>query len=229
MTGTLRAAAVLTLSLLVSGPLQAQAALVQQAGDAIVFRGRIDGGSVARFLELLQDARIKRLVITSPGGLVAPALDMAEALHARGLDVEVPESCLSSCANYIVPAGRRKLLGGPALVGWHGNMAHVLYRQQVGEARWSNAELAGARALARREEAFFRRVGVDGFVCWFGKLAPYSVEEFYALSPADMERFGMREVTVLDPSAPPASADVRLVTVDWGTLEAIRPQVRLEE
>jgi hypothetical protein len=173
---------------------------------------------------------VRRLVITSPGGLVAPALDMAEALHARGLDVEVPEACLSSCANYVFLAGRQKLLGGPAAVGWHGNMTHVLHLQQIGERRWSDSEIASARLLAQRESSFFQRIGVDGFVCWFAKLPPYGIEDFYALTPQDMAIFGIREVSVRSAGVPPyAPPGVQMVGVDHTGLEAMRPVVRIRE
>ena len=212
--------------------LQAQpssATSVRLDGDAIFFTGRIDGASVAEFLRLLRDPAVARLVIQSQGGLVAPALDMAEAVHERGLDVEVAQACLSSCANYVFPAGRRKLLSGPEAVGWHGNMAHVLYRQQRGEEQWGEGPMAQARELAQREDAFFRRIAVDGFVCWFGKIAPYEASDFYTLTPADMAGFGIRDVTVRDPAAKSPSGDVRMLAVDWGTLEAARPVVRVQD
>jgi hypothetical protein len=139
----------------------------------------------------------------------------------------VPDRCLSSCANYIVPAGRRKLLGGPFVLGWHGNMAHVLYRARSGQEQWSEAQLAAAAILARREAAFFRSIGVDEFLCWFGKIPPYEVDEFYTLSLQDMARFGLRDVSVSDPARPPpAGVDVRRIDVDWATLEALRPVIR---
>src|SRR5512133_2403351 len=74
------------------------AARVEVAGDALVFDGRIDMRSAAQFLAALQDPAVTRVVITSRGGLVGPALDMAEAIRERRLDVEVPDACLSSCA-----------------------------------------------------------------------------------------------------------------------------------
>ena len=88
--------------------------------------------------------------------------------------------------------------------------------------------MAQARELARREDAFFRRIAVDGFVCWFGKIPPYQASDFYTLTPADMAGFGIRDVSVRDPAAPP-SGDIRLIAVDWGTLEAGRPSVRLQD
>ena len=200
-----------------------QAAGVQRVGDAIVFEGRIDGPSAARFLDLLAEGGVRRLVITSRGGLVKPALDMADAILQHRLDVEVPRACLSSCANYLFPAGRRKLLGHPRAVGWHGNMAHVLYLHRTGQQTWSEALVQDARQLAREEAALFRRLGVDGFVCWFGKIAPYDVDEFYALSPEDMARFGIQDVTVAAGQPGPGAPD--LLTVDWSRLDADRPAV----
>lgn len=224
----LRRLAVLGVAAFASGALHAQpqAASVTRAGDAVVFDGRIDAASVAQALELLHDPAVTRLVITSGGGLVDPAIDLAQAVHARQLDVEVPTACLSSCANYVLPAGRRKLLGRPGAVAWHGNMAHVLHLVQTGQGSWSAPEVDDARRLARREAALYAALGVDGFVCWFAKLPPYAVDEFYALAPQDMARFGIRDVTVRDAAAPVANPLVQQVRVDWPALEALRPVVR---
>ena len=228
----LAAAALGLLAALGAGRALAQsppATLVEAAGDAVVFNGRIDARSAEEFLRLLQDPQVKRLVITSRGGSVPAALDMAKALHERGLDVEVPSACWSSCANYIFVAARRKTIGRPGAVAWHGNMTHVLYLQQTGQGNWNEQQMESARQLARREAEFFRRIGVDGFLGWFGKIEPYQADEFYSVSAQDMERFGVRQVTVREePTAQARSADVRHIEVDWAGLEAARPFVRLE-
>ena len=212
-----------------AAPAQTSTTTVEQNGDAIVFNGRIDAASAARFLALVQSPDVARIVITSQGGDVGSALDMAQAIHEHGLDVEVPRICLSSCANYVFPAGRRKVLGRAWAVGWHGNMAHVVYQQQSGQGSWSAEAMKSARALALREAALYRRLGVDGFVCWFGKLAPYDVADFYYLSVDDMARFGIANVTVRDTSTPPPDDELRLISVDGPALEAMRPVVRLDE
>jgi hypothetical protein len=204
-------------------------ALVEASGDTVIFKGQINARSVAQFLRLLQDPGIKRLVITSRGGSVAAALDMAIAVHERQLDIEVPTTCWSSCANYVFPAAHRKTLGRPGSVAWHGNMAHVLYLQQTGQASWSESQLRSARDLATREAEFFRRIGVDGFVCWFAKIAPYNVDDFYYLSTEDMARFGIHDVSTRDDAALPDSEQLRQVLVDWAALEAGRPVVNLRE
>jgi hypothetical protein len=207
---------------------EAPAPTVERAGDAVVYRGRIDAEGAARFVQLVREPGVRRVVVGSPGGLVGPALDMAEAMHARGLDLEVPVLCRSSCANYLVPAARRKTFGWPGAVAWHGNMTHVLYLAQTGQAQWSEAQLVQARELARREAAFYRRVGVDGYVAWFAKVAPYEVPDFYFLRADDLARFGVRDVTVHEAPTPAgADEDLQAVQVDWDQLPASRPAVDL--
>ncbi|MEJ6020623.1 hypothetical protein [Ramlibacter sp. PS4R-6] len=219
----------LALALLAAcGLAQAQPAptRVEASGDAIVFDGRIDPPSAARFVELARDPAIKRVVITSFGGLVGPALDMADAIRDRQLDVEVPKACWSSCANYVFPAGAGKRLGHARAIGWHGNMTHVLWLAQTGREKWDEPLMAQARDLARREAIFYRRVGVDGYVAWFAKIPPYDVESFYALRAADMARFGITGVTVADAAKDdPDAPDI--VEVDWQRLAVERPAVTI--
>lgn len=225
MTFAIRCAAAVVLALgALAGHAQSASARVEQRGDAVVLEGRIDDEATTRAIALMQDPWITRLVITSGGGLVNAALDLAEVVHAQRLDVEVPLSCMSSCANYVLPAGRRKLLGRRGAVAWHGNMAHVLYLQRTGQASWPERELAQARRLAQREAEFYARLGVDGFVSWFAKLPPYAIDEFYSLSTQDMARFGIRDVEVRDPGLPLTGGLVQEVAVDWPRLEALRPR-----
>lgn len=209
---------------------QESAYKVDVEGTAVVFRGRIERRSVDAFLHALKDnPRISRLVITSGGGQVASAMDMGEAIFARQLDVEVPVACLSSCANYIFPAGRRKRLGHALAVGWHGNMTHVIFTQLTGQSHWSEDMMQSARQLARRESDFFARIGVDGFVCWFAKIAPYDVADYYAMSASDMARFGITDVEVLAGPAPEPDDDTPvMVTVNFEQLQHIRPAMPIE-
>lgn len=198
-------------------------------GDAILFDGRIDNASAREFLDLLwSTAQVDRLVITSGGGLVGPALDMANAIADRGLDIEVPTQCHSSCANYLFPAARRKVIGRPGAVAWHGNMAHVLYLQATGRDGWNDELVDEARRLRQREDALYARIGVDGFLCWFGKVAPFEVEEFYEVSPAGLALFGVRDVELREIRPPASKAGIRRLDVDPAQLEAMHAKVRAE-
>ena len=65
-------------------------------------------------------------------------------------------------------------------------------------------------------------IDVTRFVCWFGKLAPYSVAEFYTLSAEDMARFGITGVTVRNPQAP-SRPEVQQLAIDPAMVTFIRP------
>ena len=66
--------------------------------------------------------RIERLVINSIGGDMFAAMAIGRLLQKNGIDIEVKDFCGSSCANYIFPSGKRKLLNETSLIGYHGGL-----------------------------------------------------------------------------------------------------------
>ena len=147
---------------------------------------------------------IERLVITSSGGEVGAGIKLGLWVADNGLDIEVPEYCLSSCANYVFPAGHHKSIGQGAIVAWHGNYNHLketgLWRDDIAsrmQRHNEDAATAGARVrkevdrLAGLERDFFERIGIDEYLCWIGKMPPYDAPDYYFLSSEDMARFGV--------------------------------------
>lgn len=205
---------------------------IQLLGDRLVFAGHITKASARLFAQHVQSASISTLVIGSPGGDVDAALDIAEIVFQRGMHVEVQVICASSCANYIFPAGKRKTITPGAIVGWHGNVAHLAYLDREDPRRSSELIRQATLQTARREAAFFKAIGVDGFICWFAKLPPYNVRGTYALSRRDMEHFGLRDIqaletyasTDLSPLHASGTERFEFVTVDRTGIEALRPQ-----
>ena len=190
------------------------------AGDAgeaaAVYSGTISAENNAAFFVRVARQPLKRLLIDSGGGDVAAAIELADWVHARQLDITVTGVCLSSCANYVFPAARHKEILPGTIVAWHGNYHHLahtgLWRDDVvlrmrrdGEdeqtaTRYVQAQVARLVAL---ERDFFARIGVDERICWIGKLPPYHVADYYFLSVADMARFGLTAVQA--PAAYPAT------------------------
>lgn len=181
-----------------------------EAGTQAVagYHGEISAENNARFFDDFDGRPVRRLVIRSGGGDVAAAIELAEWVHARGLDITVEDRCLSACANYVFPAARRKEIRAGAVVAWHGNYHHLeatgLWRDDVAlrmqrdgedEASATRYVRAQVERLVALERAFFARIGVDQRVCWIGKMPPYSVPDYYFLSVADMARFGITGVT----------------------------------
>ena len=174
---------------------------------AAYYSGPISAELNQQFFTAVKGHTIERLIITSSGGEVEAGIALGLWVFENRLNIEVPEYCLSSCANYVFPAGQHKSIAAGAIVAWHGNYNHLkqtgLWRDDIGgrmERYDEDAATAEAHVreemeqLARLERDFFTRIGVDEFLCWIGKVPPYSVPNYFYLSRQDMARFGVTHV-----------------------------------
>lgn len=222
----MKAVALTLLSVVLTGCATQKFAPVLVSGKTVVFQGLIYASVVDEFVRAVEQHDANRVIIASGGGHVAPALRMARVIYDRGMDVEVFGQCFSSCANYIFPAGKNKSITSLGLVGWHGNMQHLLHLHRTGKAPITGHWLEDVTTLAAQEKEFYQTIGVDPFVTWFGKLAPYDVRDTYFLAPQDMARFGIRNVAVradyaqtdLAPYNASGVEKVRFVEVQWDSL-----------
>lgn len=230
----MKTVAIALLSVALTGCATQKIAPVTVSGQTVVFQGLIYAASVDEFVQAVEQHDAKRVLIASGGGHVAPALRMARVIHDRGMDVEVFGLCFSSCANYIFPAGKNKSITSLGIVGWHGNIQHLLHLHRTGKAPITGAFLEEVTTLTAQEAEFYKTIGVDPFVTWFGKLPPYNVRDTYFLAPNDMARFGIRDVAVradyaqTDPAPYNAGGveKVRFVEVQWDSLrlpESVAP------
>jgi hypothetical protein len=141
--------------------------------------------------------------------VVEAGIALGSWVFDHNLDIEIPEYCLSSCANYVFPAGRHKSIGPGAIVAWHGNYNHLqqtgLWRDDIAVRMESHGEDAATAEIHVREEvdrlaslerAFFARIGVNEYLCWVGKMPPYNAPDYYFLSRQDMARFGVSDVHI---------------------------------
>lgn len=226
--------AIALLSVALTGCATQKIAPVTVSGKTVVFQGLIYAATVDEFVQAVEQYDAKRVLIASGGGHVAPALRMARVIHERGMDVEVFGLCFSSCANYIFPAGKNKSITSLGIVGWHGNIQHLLHLHRSGKAPITGTFLEEATTLAAQEAEFYKNIGVDSFITWFGKLPPYNVRDTYFLAPNDMARFGIRDVAVradyaqtdLAPYNAAGVEKVRFVEVQWDSLrlpESVAP------
>ena len=180
---------------------------INLAAEAAYYSGPISAELNQRFFDTTQGKAIKRLIITSDGGEVEAGIALGLWVSDHSLNIEVPEYCLSSCANYVFPAGRHKSIGAGAVVAWHGNYNHLkqtgLWQDDIAARMERHGEdAATARAhvreevdrLVRLERDFFARIGVNEFLCWIGKVSPYNAPNYYFLSTQDMARFGVTHV-----------------------------------
>ena len=188
----------------VANPVHADIAI---AGDAAHYAGPISAELNREFFEAVEGKSIRRLVITSSGGEVEAGIALGSWVFGHGINIEVPEYCLSSCANYVFPAGQQKSISAGAIVAWHGNYHHLeqtgLWQDDIaGRMERHGEDETTATAHVRRqveqlvkmEQDFFTRIGVDEYLCWIGKMPPYNAANYYFLSSEDMARFGVADV-----------------------------------
>lgn len=188
----------------------------------VTYAGKISERNVERFLDATRGKQLATLVISSSGGEINAGMRMGSWVFDNGVDVIVEQMCMSSCANYLFTAGRRKIIKPGAIVAWHGNAlqesgmseedvrtsviqtfnqlpesekAKINLEEQI---RRSIEEMSRYRTESiRRQTDFFRRIGVDESVCRIGN-DEYGARDFFILSVKDMERFGIVNVEAPD-------------------------------
>lgn len=92
--------------------------------NQIRYSGKISFEGYEKLVKVYEEAKTKptKLNITSSGGDGLAGILIGRFVQDKGLDVQVPRHCGSSCANYVFPAGKQKSLHHEALVIYHGGM-----------------------------------------------------------------------------------------------------------
>lgn len=128
------------------------------------------------------------VVEASGGGNGAAALAVGILLHKHHWDVEVVDHCISSCANFIFPAGKTKYLNRQSMLMFHGgphqeNMLEMV--EKIDRDMAVNGAPAHAVVLGNKDK--------EGFVEFNPNKSPAdeAVLEFLALNdaPTYVERF----------------------------------------
>ena len=92
---------------------------------------------------------IREVVVSSEGGSALAGMAIGLLIQREGLNVRVEGYCVSSCANYIFPAGREKIISRDALIVFHGGFQQEGLLEEALEIRkgnYSRAESAKAQA-----------------------------------------------------------------------------------
>ena len=187
--------------------------IVTRRDEQVKYVGEMTDAGFAALERLTRGRKIQTLVVDSAGGEILTSMDFGDWVANRKVDVVVERLCLSSCANYIFPAARTKLIEPGAVVAWHGSARqrdllvelNQTIDERVDKLRLSAAEKERKREQMRRatadylrgaqlrQDAFFRRIGVDEYVSRIGN-EEYYVGGLYYLSVEDMARFGITNV-----------------------------------
>jgi hypothetical protein len=204
----------------------AEPASVQVQGDTLYYTGNFSKASTAVFDAAVASVRrgqLTRLVISSGGGDTVAGRHIGRWVLDMALVVEVDVICFSSCADYVFPAGRARVIRADAFVGWHGNERQfevLAARKRVSLAEELGQFAPKAMAPAQRaafvdvflkslattrpdETAFYAGLGLsDAFaVCAVGdvleKRPGYAGQIGWGFSLTDVARLGLTHTVYL--------------------------------
>ncbi|HET9638293.1 MAG TPA: hypothetical protein VFP12_03720 [Allosphingosinicella sp.] len=125
--------------------------------------------------------RRPKLVVRSAGGDAVAAIELAEKLQRLDAEVTVVDFCMSSCANYFFAGLRRRHVAPSAVILFHGGFSAEersgfadsldetlrnpdMVRHIPDPAKWRADALEKFDADVIRQNALYRRVGVDTLV-----------------------------------------------------------------
>ena len=103
---------------------KAEPARVEVRGDTLYYSGNLSAASTKVFdaaVAGIAPGQLTRMVVSSGGGDTIEGRHVGRWVQRMGLVVEVDAICFSSCADYLFPAARARVIRADAWVGWHGN------------------------------------------------------------------------------------------------------------
>lgn len=189
--------------------------------------GQLDEQANARLFTLYDGLPQKPtvLAIRSVGGATGNGLALGRWVRAHKLDVKVFEYCMSSCANYVFPAGVRKVVSNFAVIGLHGGLSSTSFAFDADtqkkldtlppakRKKMIDQIHASLKGDAKQEQAYLDELGVRADYVTLGQQERY--QRRYADDPdtlgwtyslADFERLGIRDITVINPPWRPGAA-----------------------
>jgi hypothetical protein len=97
---------------------------VTTVNGGICVNGLMDRGTEGPFLDALKrsDGKPVVIVVRSGGGAAEASLPMGQAVQAQTATVIADELCASSCADFILPAGKRRVVTQDTLLLYHGGV-----------------------------------------------------------------------------------------------------------
>lgn len=183
--------------------------------NKIIYQGALTKEANNQVFELYKknSTNISWISIKSVGGEVNTGLDLAEFINQNGLNIEVTEYCLSSCANYVFPAADEKSISTHALIGFHGGTTGMAagmvdyintLPKSEREAKQKWFDEYGAKTFAR-EADFYKEIDVNQKITTLGQSDAYKKYEtvgdyvgwYYSIG--DLNKLGVQNISVITP------------------------------
>lgn len=193
----------------------------------LLYVGPVDSDANARLFALYDSLKEKpdTLAIRSEGGSTTQGMALGQWVRDHKLDVKVLEYCLSSCANYVFPAGVHKVVSNFAIIGLHGGLSSASFNyDESTKTMFASMSAKERQALidkinasikedAVKEQAYFKVLGVRADYVTLGQQERY--QKLYRDDPKtvgwtytleDFGRMGIHDISVINPPWRPGTA-----------------------
>jgi hypothetical protein len=196
----------------------AKAHIVFPVEGVASFVGPLSAEEVERFIAAAAGRQVKHLMITSQGGPILAGVRLGEWVRDNGVSVVVDRLCMSSCANYVFPAGKEKIIRPKSLVVWHGSATQRNFREKRQRLQATIETLRNGGTLSpddqsfheqnvqflklwdeqtNAQEALLNSLRVDEYITRLGQ-EPVSFRAAWTVSVATMKLFGITDVLAED-------------------------------
>lgn len=223
-----------------AAPLESSTQVFIDNGELNYF-GSLSADANQRAFDLFSKARPRPAVLSirSTGGVTDAGIELGRWVHAQGLTVKVMEFCFSSCANYVFPAARRKVVSNFAVIGYHGGLSSTSFelddeqeamlktlpaeQRDALRAKLQQEVLKAVAPQAEEERRFFELIGVQQRLTTLGQSPRHAHARTeksvgWTYSIADFAKLGVHDIRVVNPPWKPAFVNsdktVILVGVD---------------
>ncbi|MFZ6733747.1 hypothetical protein ACO0LG_17600 [Undibacterium sp. Ji42W] len=183
-------------------------------GNVGLYLGVIDE-TVNDFISAAADKKVERLVITSQGGDAHFGIVFGHWVYDNQIEVEVPSLCMSSCANYVFTAAKRKTIRPSALVIWHGSAEQWNIREinkkyedylalyltgkasadQMTYLDSDKLRYEGSNQLLSEQRQFFKKINVNEYVTRLGH-EPVFYDRVWVATVGVMNKMNIQNITV---------------------------------
>lgn len=142
-------------------------AIIHVDEDNLHICGVIDFEFVEEAERYFDENSIRKIILSSAGGVSSEAIEFAEQLNAKSIALEVHGVCLSACASFLLMLTDQVLVEEGALVGFHQTafaqlgMMNRLLRTPPEDRPVRKIDLDRLKVQSFSETAAFSRAGVD--------------------------------------------------------------------
>lgn len=169
-------------------------------GDTLYYQGYITDEANEKAKQLIT-SEVTTLAIKSRGGDINLGMDLGELVRKKSLNIMIEKYCLSSCANYVFTAGKKKYLHEDSLLAWHGGATQKIDLDNISSDQHDYI-LSQIKPLIKRETLYFKKIGVQQKITTYGqqdKFHQYGDHyEGWTFSLRALNQLGVDNIVLLD-------------------------------